>query len=260
MVCRDRSTDYLKGLGYNVVRHPRSGITPFGAIGRIGKSVNYLGHMQHLLVQPPESFAAVNSVPAADVSGGQSDALKLGLGLNILGNIIGAMGGNLGVTTNYTDAEKIQFKFIGVTEDSIPLLVFGNTIRDAIVDLSHPIVAPYVKDGELLMISSIIKSNKISVDYQKENGVGAKVEVPVIQEVVGGNVEVETSSESSSFITFIGKAQLAFGFKAYRMGLDKNDGTITLNPTKPGADFLTGEINESDFDAALLSDDGLLDM
>lgn len=260
MVCRDRSTDYLRGLGYNVVRHPRSGITPFGVIGRIGDAVNYLGHMQHLLVDPPDTFPAVTSVPAADVNGGESDALKLGLGLNILGNIIGAMGGNLGVTTSYTDAEKIQFKFIDVTEDSVPLLVFGNTIRDATVDTGHPIVAPYVKDGELLMISSIIKSNKISVDYQREDGAGAKVDVPVVKEIVGGNLEVETSSETSSSITFTGKAQLAFGFKSYRVGLDKNDGTITLNPTTPGANVLGAEIAESDFDATLLSGEGLLDI
>ena len=260
MLCKDSSTDYLKNLGYNVVRHPRSGITPFGVIGRMGKAVNYLGHIQYLLADPPDSFPAINSVPAADVNGKNSDALKLGVGLNILGNIIGAMGGNLGVTTSYTDAERIQFKFVDVMEDSLPLLQFGSTIKDSTVDIDHPIIEPYIEDGELLMISSIIKSNKIKVEYQKDNGVGAKVEVPVIQDIVGGNVEVETSSGSTSSVTFTGKAQLAFGFRAYRIGLDKDDGTITLKPTKPGAGFLAADIDESSFEPSLLTDDGLLDM
>ena len=83
MVCRDTSTDYLKALGYNVVRLPRSGIVPLGVVGCMGKAVNYLGHVQYLLSNPPYSFPAINSVPAADVNGKTSDLLNLGIGLNI---------------------------------------------------------------------------------------------------------------------------------------------------------------------------------
>jgi hypothetical protein len=260
MACKDSSTDYLKTLGYNVIRHPRAGIVPFGVIGSRGKASDYLGHIQHLLQDQPQSFPELTEVPAANVNGTKSDSLDLAVGLNILGNIIGAMGGNLGITTKYTNAEKIQFKFVEILEVSVPLLAFGTTIKNSTIDINNPFIEPYLKDGKLLMIANILKSNKIQVDYQKDGGIGAEVKIPVIQEVVGGEIKVEASSASTSSITFTGPTKLAFGFKAFRIGLDKEDGTITLEPTKPGANILAGEINEDDFDAALLTEDGLLDI
>jgi len=255
MACRDKSTTYLKGLGYNVVRHPRQGLTPLGIIGKRGNSSHYLGHVQFLLENPPQAFPEIQSGHAGNISGQQSDALKLKIGLNILGNIIGAMGGNLGVTASYTDATRIRFTYKDVMVDEIPMLQFGQTVQDAVLDINNPIVAPYLERGsELLLISNIIKSNKIEVDYQRGAGVSASVDVPVIQQAVGGSVSIAAQADAASKITFSGNAQLAFGFQAFAIGVDKNDGTITLQPTRSGV------ATSEDLLPRTISDDALIDI
>ena len=87
-----------------------------------------------------------------------------------------------------------------------------------------------------------------------------KVNVPLVRDIVGGNVAVGTSSESTSSVTFTGQAQLTFGFRSYLIGIDRDDGTITLKPTEPGDHLLVADINESGFKPSLLTEDGLLDM
>ncbi len=261
MVCKDKSTNYLKGLGYNVIRHPRQGVVPYGVIGVKGKAVNYLGHLQFLLENPPAEFAAVATNIAGDINGQKSDSMKLKVGLNILGNIIGAMGGNLGITASYTNATKVQFSFKDVSRDSISILQLGSAIKDSTIDIENPAIAPYLENGELFLITAIIKSDKIGVDYQNDSGVGVDVDIPVIKEVVGGNIAVESSAASTSKITYRGNLKLPFGFVAYRVGLDSQDGTITLEPTAPGSALLTmSDAVEEGLNAVIFSEDGFVDL
>ena len=269
MACKDTSTTYLKNLGYNVVRHPRQGITPLGIIGSRKKSANHLGHIQYLLSNPPASFPNIKSVSAGDINGEKSDSLELGLGLNILGNIIGAMGGNLGITSSYTNASKVQFSFANVELESIPLLELGAALKDATVDIRNPVIEPYLSKGSIYLIASSIKSDTIEVDYQDNSGVGVKVDVPVLKEVVGGNVEVKSSNSSKSSVSFKGNAHLVFGFTAFEIGLDEDDGTITLTPaaakdsgflSAPALAHSEDEGKEPKLVQFASEDEGLLDM
>ena len=258
-LCKDEATTYLKGLGYNVIRVPQQGIEPLQLIGRQKGMIAILGPLNLLVNNPPAELPVITRDQlATDINGRSSSRFSIGLGANILGNIIGAMGGNLGVNVNYTNAKSIQLIFQDVLADSTVPLEVGNYLSACDVDARNLILKEYVLgNGELYLITKTIKSDKIVVTYEQEGGTGAKVDVPVLQEIVGGNVSVNTARGVASTINYKGKEKLPFGFQCFEVGVLNGD--LSLVGLKAGNMFLG--VSEDDADASIqLAPNGLLDI
>ena len=57
-----------------------------------------------------------------NINGQRTNDLKIGIGLSILGNILGAMGGTtLGLDAKYQQVERIAFEFHDVFEDRVEI-------------------------------------------------------------------------------------------------------------------------------------------
>ncbi len=257
--CRDISVSFLKGSGYNVIRHPSAAIQPLDLIGVQGGEPLYLGPLNLLVTNPPGPLPAITrDTPAADINGKKSSTLKIGIGINILGNIIGAMGGNLGVRTDYTNARQIEFTYEDVLNDSVVPLEVGNYLRDADVDAGNVVLKQYVMgNGRLYLITKTAKSNKIGVSYELKSGVAASVDVPVVKGVAGGSVSVDTTHAAQGRLTFSGPQNLVFAFQAFQVGV--TDGVLSLVSVKAGGVFLS--LNEPGGETpAPIESDGLLDL
>lgn len=260
--CVDRSTTYLKQLGYNVVRHPQAALDPLDVLGKRRRSVQVLGRLDALVV--PAAGATLPEVqrglPTADIDGQASSALGLDLGLDLLGAILGAMGGQLGAGLDVSGAQRLQFVFRDVTADQVVPLEVGRYLRGAALDTSNPVVAAYRRGGgSLFLITKTLRSHRITVRFTREDGAEARLEVPVIEEVVGGNVAVRANGERASEVTFEGPQLLTFGFQC--LEVDERDGALTLKAVQPGSAFL-GEGGGTRAETALLTEDdqGLLDL
>lgn len=234
-ICADQSTTYLKRLGYNVVRHPQEGIRPLGLIGMQAGTNNYLGSLTRLITNAPGALPPIElNLEATDVNGQRSSQLQLGIGANILGSVIGAMGGNLGVDTSYTNAHTLEFQFSGVLKDRATPLDVGNYLRDGEVDAGNPVLREYILgNGRLFLIMETIKAKKLSVIYQRRFGASAKVEVPVIDRLIGSNVSVQGGGGSGSTITYEGQNYLTFGFRCFEVGVE--GGELRIMASSPGA-------------------------
>lgn len=256
-LCKDESIDYLQKLGYNVVRHPREGIRPLDLIGRQREGVADLGALGAMFTSPaPTPPSPQADLAAAEINGQQSSKLSLSLGVNLLGSLIGAMGGNLGVQTGYTNARKISFVFDSVLTDRIEPLLVNQFLTEGEIDAESPLVHEYVLgNGELFVITDVVKSNKFTVKYETSDNVEAKVEVPVVQELVGGEIKVSASGETQSTVTFTGSKSLVFGFRCLALGV--LNGEVRLTIAKPGAFPLSVEEEVKGEDFSILSD-GLL--
>ena len=260
-LCKDEATSYLKRLGYNVVRHPQEGVSPLDLIGRQSGTTTYLGTLNQLITNPPGPLPAIQTdLAATDVDGQRSSRLNIALGANILGAVIGAMGGSLGVDTSYTNARSIEFLFAGVLKDRATPLDVGNYLRDGSVDSGNKILSEYViGNGQLYLVLETIKSNKITVKYEREQGIEAKVDIPVIEGLVGGNVSVTAESEARNVVTYQGSIPLTFGFKCYEVGVE--EGELTLMASKPGAVPLAASLESDEAtlaaEATLLSPEGV---
>jgi hypothetical protein len=232
--CTDQQMTALANLGYNVVRHPSANFRPLLLIGKQSGEFLQLGPLHQLITNPPGPAPEITSEQGGGIQGKASSKLDLGIGANILGSIIGAMGGNLGVNVSYTDARRIEFEYADVTVDSVVPLEVGSYLRDGNVDAGNLILQQYVLGyGELFIVTKVAKSKKFSVTYERKNSASAKVDVPALQSLAGANVKVTADSQRSSTVTFDGQMQLGFAFQCLQVGVI--DGELSLTSVNAGA-------------------------
>ena len=159
MFCKDNSLTYLAGLGYNVIRHPDATFAPLKLLGEQNGEFIVLGSLNQLITASPNPLPAITANQAAsDINGQRSSSLKLGVGANILGTLISALGGgNLSASVNYTDATQITFEYQDVVSDSVVPLDAGNYLKDGHVDAENLVLKQYVLgNGKLYLISKVV--------------------------------------------------------------------------------------------------------
>jgi len=246
-LCRDNATNYLAQLGYSVVRIPRANINPLDLVGRDRDQMK-LGTLDQLLTNPGANLPAITrDQAAAHVSGQTSSKMKLGIGINVLGNVLGALAGaKLGIDAAYQNAKTIQFEFTNVLYDSVMPLSVGQYLRDVDIDVGNPVLDRYVLGkGQLFLITETLKSPSITVKAEKSGGGSLALDVPVIQQVAGGKLDVDISKASSGVVTYNGKTTLAFGFKCFRIGIE--DGVLALAAAAPNDVALTAGVGAPEY-------------
>jgi hypothetical protein len=224
MNCNDPFITYLKTFGYNTIRLPKADFRPLQLLARQGKDLDRLGDLATVLQTgnniplPPIS----TDVRAANISGQRTSDLSIGLGLSILGSVLGAMGGSkLGLDVAYKQARSVAFEFQDVLEDRIEVAKLDQFLADADVNPFSRHVAQLLEADDLYVTTAAIKSTKFTVAAKQSNGAALEVSVPVIQEIVGGNVKVSGQSEVTSQITYEGAIPLVFGFQAVQLFYDQ---------------------------------------
>ncbi|QRK11348.1 hypothetical protein JQX13_15485 [Archangium violaceum] len=261
-LCTDPATTYLKRLGYNVVRLPRENIQPLHLLGRQNGTVEYLGSLEKLITRPPaDPPVTTRDQAAAGINGQKTDNLSLSIGINILKGILAQFGAGAGIEAQYQQARKVRFEFSNVLADSVEPLAVGQFLKKAEVDADNPVLKQYVLGkGRLYVITEVIKSNEFTVSAEKSGGGDVQLDVPQLQDVVGGKLKVEASAGQQNTVTYKGDKQLVFGFKCFEVGV--KDGDITLFTAQPGAVAMA--INSSTGvvpgDSTLLDEGGLLEL
>lgn len=230
----DPFVNALKSFGYLVVRLPKADTQPLQIVQRNGKQLERLGAMTKLLTAG-ETIAVpkiASGTPVAPINGTRTGEMKIGLGLSILGNIIGAMGGsNLGIDVAYKNAKSAVFEFSDVTEDKVEVVELDQYLGDADINPANVFVSKLLEADSVYVITAVLKSTRFAFEAKASNGTDAAVSVPVIQAAVGGNVKVTTANTAESKVTYEGKIPLVFGFQAVQLIFD--DGRYTA--FKPAA-------------------------
>jgi hypothetical protein len=223
MGCRDNSLSYLRSLGYNVVRLPKSDISPLLMLARDGRVLDRFGALDSVLVGdgtvplPPIAI----DLPAANITGRSSSTVKLGLGLSVLGNIIAAMGGSsLGLETAYRRASSVSFEFRDVLEDRVEVAALDRYLSSADLNSHTTHAGRMLESDDLFVITSVLKTDKIAVRARDAADVAVSLEVPLVQEIVGGTVSVSAVGGHSDLLTYAGPGRLVFGFQAVRLHYD----------------------------------------
>ncbi len=256
-ICIDQSTKFLKGLGYNVVRLPRQGIAPLQLIGVQNGDAQYLGDLSGLVLAGGGALPTLRpNERAGDVNGQRSSELSAAIGVNILAAIVGSMGGNLGIKAYYKSAKTVTFEYTDVTGDAVAPLDVGQYLRGAQIDVENPIIEQYVLgNGRLYLITRTLKSTKFRTVVTRSDGGSVAAEIPEIQKVVGGNIEVKADSKDSTGVTYEGKVPLVFGFQCLDVGV--YDGVLTLENTTAGSIAMDGKSKDK---LPILAPEGLLNV
>lgn len=236
MICNDPFITYLKAFGYTTIRLPKADFRPLQLLVLQGKDLDRLGDLATVLVTgsniplPPIS----ENSQAANISGQRTSDLSIGLGLSILGSILGAMGGSkLSLDVAYKQAKSAVFEFQDVLEDRIEVTKLDQFLADADVNPFSRHVADLLESDALYVTTATIKSTKFTVQAKQSDGTALQVSVPVIQQIVGGNVKVSGESEVTSKVTYEGTIPLVFGFQAVQLFYDQGQYT-RFEPLPPG--------------------------
>jgi len=238
--CTDKGVRYLANLGYNVVRHPYVGLVPTSVIGsgKRGGETEWLGDLPDLVKESSATLPAPDGpVQAADVIGKASSAMNFRVGAGALSSFLGALGGVLDVSAKYTNARTIQFLFRDVEKLQVAPAKVAEYVEAGRLRWDSMLFGPYLEgDGRLLVVTAVLTAKSVTVLYERTDGVGAKVQVPVLQDLVGAKVSVSASAERSHEITYRGDRNVAFGFKCFEFGFQ--DGSPKLVGVGPGGVFL----------------------
>lgn len=234
--CKDPFVAYLKAVGYNTIRLPRANIRPLQLLARSGKELVWMGDATDVFVpgagvQPPP---IESDVPAANVSGQQTGEMSIGVGLSILGNVIGAMGGSkLGLDAAYSSAKSAVFEFTDVLSDSVSVARLDQFLGGSDVSPNSVSVGQMLDADDVYIVTGTIKSRTVVVEGRRSGGVAVTVDVPVVQQIVGGNVKVGTAGGASTRLVYEGRVPLVFGFQAVRLYYDAGAYTA-IKPLEPG--------------------------
>lgn len=230
--CIDPSISYLQSKGYLVVLLPKAGVRPSQICEFEGKQLNLLGELTKFLIAgsvPAPSISPDSPMPK--ISGQQTSNLRIGIGLSILGNILGAMGASgLDLSGTYKNAKSLRFEFRDVFGNSIDVVSLDQYVGAADVNPTSVYVSDLLVSSGLAIITDIIKSHKIVVEALDAKGQALSVPIPGVHGV-GGDVEVSCESSASSQLTYKGKIPLVFGIMARKLFLDR--GKYTLKPIAP---------------------------
>jgi hypothetical protein len=225
----EQSITFLKRFGYSVFRVPRMSAQPLEVLHRSGKDLTRLGSITDLVSGGAPPPVHRDDQPGVDIEGTETGKVNVNIGVNILGSFIGALGGgNLGLQTAFNRAKSVTFKYAGVKEDSVDVLVLEQFVKAGEINRNIPSgTVDKLIDDEVYVITSILKTNKIIVSAQAEAGTAVQLDVPVIQQAVGGSVKVASEGALTSSIAFEGAIPIPFAFQAVQLQFDESGEFLT---------------------------------
>ena len=218
--CSDPALKALKDKGYNVVQLPKVDLLPTQLLVRNGKRLQRLGDLTSVFSPDPQ--APVPPVSAdqggPNISGTNSADLDVGIGLNILGGLVSALGGStLGLTLGYQRARSVQFEYVDTIENHAQVTAIDAFLAGATINPFARAVAQMLEADNVYVITSTLKARKLNVSAKDSSKSSLAVDVPVIQNAIGGNVKLTSGGQGSTVVTFEGLVPLVFGVQAVRL-------------------------------------------
>lgn len=234
----DQSITFLRTYGYSVFRFPRASAQPLELMHRDGKDLTRLGMVPDL-VDAGEVAAPVarcDGNPGIDIEGKETSKVNVAIGLSILGGFISALGGEkMGLDVAFSKARTVTFQYTAVMEDVVDVLAVEKFVKAGRISPHIPSgTLEKLLDDEVYVVTSVLKTKKIVVSAQGENGAGVKVDVPVIQQAIGGKVSVDTAAGIESKVGFEGTVPVAFAFQAVQLVFDDSGQFLTTQQLAAG--------------------------
>jgi hypothetical protein len=238
----DQSIEFLKDQGYCVLRLPRADARPLQTLLREDKKdLVRLGELATISIAGSNALPplSVDNEAPVEISGKESSSTKVEVGVNILGNIIKALGGNtLGITAAYSKAKSLTFKYENVLEDHIDVDRLDQYLTTCSFRLDGHATVNALIDDAVFVITSTLKTNKFTINATGEGGNTIGLDVPVVNGIASGTLKVETSRATEGTVSYEGKQSVVFGFQAVQIFTDDRDGRpvfSAMDPLKAGA-------------------------
>jgi|SRR5271165_551945 len=239
----DPFLNLLKEFGYLPLRLPRADVQPLQLLDVSSKDFTLLGELADAVGAgdgAPLPAIKTDIATAGQIQGTRSSTVKASLGLNILGNILGALtGNNLDVSAAFKNASTLIFEFADVKVNNVSIILLDKFLNLAKFDTVAKQIQDLMLDGNAGVITAVARTNKYMVTAQNDHGVDVNADVPVIQGIAGGKLAVSTAGNKNEKVVFDGPTPVTFGVQAVRLSF--TDGHISaLDPFAAGSGAVRG--------------------
>lgn len=221
--CKDPAITFLKSVGYNVVQLPKADLRPTQLLVRNGRKLQRVGELASLFTADPAAPMPPVSPdnPGPPIAGTQSADIDLGVGLDILGGLIAALGGaKLGLTASYSRARSVQFEFSDTIENHAEMALLDQFLAGASISPLARSLREMLDADDVFIVTSTLKCRRINVVAKDATKAGVAIDVPVLQQAIGANIKVGSAGAGTSTIAYEGAIPLVFGLQAVRLIFD----------------------------------------
>jgi hypothetical protein len=240
----DPFLNLLKSISFIPLRLPRADVQPLQLFGIDGKDLSMLGQLSDAMkagstsVMPPIQS---DIQTANQIQGTRSATVKLSIGLNLLGGIIGALTGqNLDVSAAYQRASSLTFEFGDVTVSTVSIILLDKFLNLSDIDPSARQIQDLMIAGNAGVTTAVARAKKYIVTAQDDHGVDINVDVPVIQNVAGGKLGISTTGNNNTKVVYDGATPITFGVQALRLGFDESGKITGFTQVAPGSGAVRG--------------------
>ncbi len=213
----------LAEYGYNLVKLPKEGIEPLLLLYKNKRDVNSGGKNIDWLfavTDSPLPSVSKNNV-TVDIQENALVSYNGELGLKLLEQLLEKLKmGNLSGKLDANSMHSIQIRYQDVLEDNVSVIEL-----DSFISGSEPDVKEFnsfkekLKDSDLYVINSVLKSNSFSISAQDENGQKVDLEAK-LKGVVDADVHVGRSHKDEVVLKHEKATPIVFAFKAQRIIYD----------------------------------------
>jgi hypothetical protein len=132
------------------------------------------------------------------------------------------------------DVHEISLSFENVRKKSLAVTTLGRTLKDKRIDLTNPAMDIFTRPERpfgMYLISSVLESNKFSINIEKSLHDKFDVQAPVLEKLSDAGLNLAENKEHKKAIFFQGQNPLTFAFSAIELFLDRS-GRLTFGEMK----------------------------
>jgi hypothetical protein len=215
--------NWLKEYRFTAVQLPRRNLAPADVMYRgNGNFDQKVGNLQMLFSADRVLPATSSGEPTINISRLSERKFDASLGARILGVLLGGgASSKFGANLEAKHARSLSITYEDVTQDSLAVLELQSWLEGAEIRSSRQATG-WLNDEKLAAVTAVLRTARLSVVAERENGASIELSVPEIEGLIGADAKVSAASGSSSKISFTGKEPVAFGFQAFRMNFEGN--------------------------------------
>ncbi len=175
-------------------------------------------------------FREGNSAPApftqrdmvvAELKGAFAMNAKGGAALGFMDKLVKTIGINLGFKLKLDVDEQLVFLFEDPVKDEISSFQDLNAYLDSGTVVNGDF-GKKLKDGEIYIITALLKSSKFTIGIVKESDLDAALNLPTIKDFVEGEFTFSKDKSVKRFIQYDGEKDLVFGIQASQLLYDRS--------------------------------------
>jgi hypothetical protein len=233
--CSDPILTQLKDKGYNVIRLPRLGIRPLDVLAGTNSELDHLGALHTVWTSSTKEPVPYEPRATSNIAGGTSRAIKASLGLSILNDLLAGFGVSAPkVKTAFGQTRTLTFKYDQPKQWGIAPFEIGSYLAAGDLAEGNPVLDKHLRDSRLYLITEILLSNSLTVVAEAKTSSNTAVDGNMLKDAVQAKLDVSVEEGEQSSITFAGKHDVAFGFKAFELSF--SDGKWTIGEfAEPGS-------------------------